>query len=157
MQPRNLSILKVFPTLRRWRCTFRHNSSNMNPLLVQRLQLCFLLTALTCNVALKCTIFHNSTMSPKSTVPFIKISLPWVIYFKAFYLHVVSSFSCILVICPKLVLFLNPLQFVHLFCNLNLNLNWCPNCVCGFHNSAFTVFFRTWSEANAGKYVVTVI
>jgi len=41
------------------------------------------------------------------------ISLPWVIYFKAFYLHVVSSFSCIPVICPKLVLFLSPLQFVH--------------------------------------------
>ena len=47
------------------------------------------------------------------------ISLPWVIYFEAFYLHVVSSFSCIPVICPKLVLFLAPLQFVHLFCNLS--------------------------------------
>jgi len=44
------------------------------------------------------------------------ISLPWVIYFKAFYLYVVSSFSCIPVICPKLMLFLTPLQFVHLFC-----------------------------------------
>ena len=47
------------------------------------------------------------------------ISLPWLVYFEAFYLHVVSSFSCIPVICPKLVLFLNPLQFVHLFCNLS--------------------------------------
>ena len=47
------------------------------------------------------------------------ISLPWVIYFEAFYLHVVSNFSCIPVICPKLVLFLTPLQFVHLFCNLS--------------------------------------
>ena len=47
------------------------------------------------------------------------ISLPWVIYFEAFYLHVVSSFSCIPVIFPKLVLFLTPLQFVHLFCNLS--------------------------------------
>jgi len=47
------------------------------------------------------------------------ISLPWVIYFEAFYLHVVSSFSCIPVICPKLVLFLTPLQFLHLFCNLS--------------------------------------
>src|SRR5215468_1784097 len=46
------------------------------------------------------------------------VSLPWVIYCKAFCLHVVSSFSCILVICPKLELFLIPLQFVHLFCNL---------------------------------------
>ena len=47
------------------------------------------------------------------------VSLPWVIYFEAFYLHVVSSFSCIPVICPKLVLFLTPLQFVHLYCNLS--------------------------------------
>jgi len=41
------------------------------------------------------------------------VSLPWVIYFEAFYLHVVTSFSCIPVICPKLVLFLTPLQLVH--------------------------------------------
>ena len=34
------------------------------------------------------------------------VSLPWVIYYKAFYLHVVSSFSCTPVISPKLVLFL---------------------------------------------------
>ena len=47
------------------------------------------------------------------------ISLPWLIYFEAFYLHVVSSFSYIPVICPKSVLFLTPLQFVHLFCNLS--------------------------------------
>ena len=47
------------------------------------------------------------------------VSLPWVIYFEAFYLHVVSSFSCIPVVCPKLVLFLTPLQFVHLFCNVS--------------------------------------
>jgi len=46
------------------------------------------------------------------------VSLPWVIYLETFYLHVVSSFACIPVICPKLVLFLTPLQFVHLFCNL---------------------------------------
>ena len=45
------------------------------------------------------------------------VSLPWVIYWGAFYLHVVSSFSCIPVISLKLVLFLIPLQFVHLFCN----------------------------------------
>ena len=34
------------------------------------------------------------------------VSLPRVIYYEAFYLHVVSIFSCIPVICPKLVLFL---------------------------------------------------
>ena len=47
------------------------------------------------------------------------ISLHSVIYFEAFYLHVVSSFSCIPVVCQKFVLFLTPLQFVHLFCNLS--------------------------------------
>src|SRR5215469_1457554 len=47
------------------------------------------------------------------------VLLPWVIYCEAFCLHVVSSFSCILVICPKLELFLIPLQFVYLFCNLS--------------------------------------
>ena len=31
------------------------------------------------------------------------VSLPWVIYYGTFYLHVVSSFSCIPVICLKLV------------------------------------------------------
>jgi len=45
------------------------------------------------------------------------VSLPWVIYYGALYLHVVSSLFCIPVICLKLVLFLIPLQFVHLFCN----------------------------------------
>ena len=40
------------------------------------------------------------------------VSLRWVIYYEAFYLHVVSCLSCIPVICPKLVLFLIPLQFV---------------------------------------------
>jgi hypothetical protein len=34
------------------------------------------------------------------------VSLPWVIYYEAFYLHVVSSFSCIPVVCPSLLLFL---------------------------------------------------
>ena len=47
------------------------------------------------------------------------VSLPWVIYCEAFYLHVVSSFSCIPAICPKLVLFLISLQFVYLFCDLS--------------------------------------
>ena len=55
-------------------------------------------------------VYHDSFCQLDSSA-----SLPWVIYFEAFYLHVVSSFSCIPVICPKLVLFLTPLQFVHLF------------------------------------------
>jgi len=59
-------------------------------------------------------VYHDSFCQLGSSV-----SLPWVIYFEAFYLHVVSGFSRIPVICPKLVLFLTPLQFVHLFCNLS--------------------------------------
>ena len=59
-------------------------------------------------------VYHDSFCQLDSSV-----SLPWVIYFEAFYLHVAPSFSCIPVICPKLVLFLTPLQFVHMFCNLS--------------------------------------
>ena len=58
--------------------------------------------------------YHDSFCQLDSSV-----SLPWVICFEVFYLHIVSSFSCIPVICPILVLFLTPLQFVHLFCNLS--------------------------------------
>jgi len=54
-------------------------------------------------------VYHDSFYQLGSS-----ISLPWVIYFEAFYLHVLSSCSCIPVICPKLVLFLTPLQFVNL-------------------------------------------
>jgi len=46
------------------------------------------------------------------------VSLPWVIYCEAFYLHVVYIYFCIPVICPKLVLFSTSFQFVYLFCNL---------------------------------------
>jgi len=46
-------------------------------------------------------VCHNSFCQLENIV-----SLPWVIYYEAFYLHVLSSFSCIPVICPKLVLFL---------------------------------------------------
>ena len=73
---------------------------------------------LTCSVLtypeVSSKVYHDSFCQLVSSV-----SLPWVIYFEAFYFHVVSSFSCIPVICPKMVLFLTPLQFVHLFCNLS--------------------------------------
>ena len=59
-------------------------------------------------------VYHDSLCQLVSS-----ISLPWVIYFEAFCLHVVSSVSCIPVICPELVLFLIPLQIVYLFCNLS--------------------------------------
>ena len=58
------------------------------------------------------------------------ISLPWVIYFEAFYLHVASSFSYIPVICPKLVLILTSLKFVHLFCNLSKCIQLFFSCMC---------------------------
>jgi len=50
-------------------------------------------------------VYHDSFCQLGSSV-----SLPWVIYFEAIYLHVVSNFACIPVICPELVLFLNLLQ-----------------------------------------------
>ena len=59
-------------------------------------------------------VYHDSFCQLDSSV-----SLPWVIYFEAFCLHVVSSFSCIPTICPKLVLVLTHLHFVHFFCNLS--------------------------------------
>ena len=58
-------------------------------------------------------VCHDSFCQSGSSV-----SLPWVIYYKAFSLRVLSSVSYIPVMCPKLVLFLIPLQFVYLFCNL---------------------------------------
>jgi len=49
-------------------------------------------------------VCHNSFCQLGNSV-----SLPWVIYYVAFYLHAVSSFSCIPVVCPELVFFLIPL------------------------------------------------
>jgi hypothetical protein len=49
--------------------------------------------------------FYHDSFCPLGS----SVLLPWVIYFEAFYVHVVFSFSCIPVICPKLVLFLTPL------------------------------------------------
>jgi hypothetical protein len=54
------------------------------------------------------------------------VSLPWVIYYGAFDLHVVSSFFCIPVICPKLLLFLIPLQFMYLLCKRPSRLQYMP-------------------------------
>ena len=47
------------------------------------------------------------------------VSLSWVVYHEAFCLHVISSSSCIPVVCLEPVLFLTPLQCVNLFCNLS--------------------------------------
>ena len=59
------------------------------------------------------TVCHNSFCHLGNSA-----SLPWVIYYEAFYLHVVCIFLYIAVICLKLVIFLIYLQFVYLFCNL---------------------------------------
>jgi hypothetical protein len=50
-------------------------------------------------------VCHNSLCQLGNSV-----SLPWVSYYEAFYLHAVSSSPCIPVVCPELVLFLIPLQ-----------------------------------------------
>ena len=47
-------------------------------------------------------VFHDSFCQLDGSV-----SLPWVIYFEAFYLHVVSSFNCIPVICPTIGVIFN--------------------------------------------------
>ena len=47
------------------------------------------------------------------------VSLSWVVCHEAFCLHVVSSSSCIPVVCPEPVLFQIPLQCVNLSCNLS--------------------------------------
>jgi len=65
------------------------------------------------------------------------VSIRWVIYYGAFYLHVVSSFSCIPVICLKLVLFLIPLQFLHLFCNQSICILLFFSCI----SSLLLLFF----------------
>ena len=51
-------------------------------------------------------VYHDSFCQLGSSVSFL-----WVIYFEAFYLHVVTSFSCIPLIFSKFMLFLTPLQF----------------------------------------------
>ena len=78
-------------------------------------------------------VCHDSFYQSGSSV-----SLLWVIYYKAFYLHVVSSFSYIPVICPKLVLFLTPLQFAYLFCNLSKCILLFFLCI----SSLLLLFFR---------------
>ena len=85
-------------------------------------------------------VYHDSFCHLGSSV-----SSPWIIYFEAFYLHVVSSFSCIPVICTKFVLFLTPLQFVHLFCNstAGLTLLWAHNPFWGNFNH----WQVSWKEA----------
>jgi hypothetical protein len=70
-------------------------------------------SGLTCPEA-SSKVCHGSLCQSGSSV-----SLPWVVYYEAFCLHVLSSFSCIPVICPKLELFLTPLQFVYLFCKFS--------------------------------------
>jgi hypothetical protein len=68
------------------------------------------------------------------------VSLPWVIYYEAFYLHGASSFSYTPVIYLKLVLFLIHLQFLHLFCNqskCNLGSKVSPNTAVFFKYSLY--------------------
>jgi len=66
------------------------------------------------------TVYHNSFCQSQNSV-----SLPWVIYYEAFYLHVVSSFSCIhvfllLCLCILIVMYVPFCVFcsIVLFCVL---------------------------------------
>jgi hypothetical protein len=61
-------------------------------------------------------VCHDSFCQLRNSVP-----LPWGIYYEMFYFNVLSSFYYIPVICPKLVLFLIPLQCVYLFCSTNVS------------------------------------
>ena len=58
-------------------------------------------------------VCHDSFCQLGNSVP-----LPWAVCRVAFCLHVVSSSSCIPVVCLEPVLCLIPLQCVNLFCNL---------------------------------------
>ena len=96
-----------------YKLCYSNNNNNNNHISVMELGHLLTRSGLT-YPELSSKVYHDSFCQLRSSV-----SLPWVIYFETLYLHVVSSFSCIPVICPKLVLFLTPLQFVHLFCNLS--------------------------------------
>jgi hypothetical protein len=68
----------------------------------------------------------------------------WVICYVAFDLHVVSMFSCSPVFCPKLGLYLIPLQSVYLFCDLS-------NCIQLFFSyilSLLLLFLLQYLEKN---------
>jgi len=67
------------------------------------------------------------------------ISLSWVVCREAFCLHVVSSSSCIPVVCVEPVLFLIPLQCVNLFCNLS-------KCVLLFFSYSVRLFLRMFHK-----------
>ena len=59
-------------------------------------------------------VFHDSFCQLGNSV-----SISWAVCHETFCLHVLSSSSCIPVVCLEPVLFLIPLQCVNLFCNLS--------------------------------------
>ena len=80
------------------------------------------------------------------------VLLPGVIYYRAFYLHFISSFSCIPVICLKLVLFLIPLQFVHLFSNQSKCILLFFSCISSllllFYGSFYEIYISVHGSMN---------
>ena len=83
------------------------------------------------------------------------ISLPWVIYYEAFYLHVVSTFSCFPVICPELVLFLNSFVncvFVYKGAGVvqsnTTNIIWCSSLLIRLHVLALSLGHHQVSDSN---------
>src|SRR5215469_4531970 len=67
------------------------------------------------------------------------VSLPWVICYEVFCLHVLSSSSCIPVVCPEMVLFLIPLQFVYSFFNL----------------FKFILLFFSYNQIKSNRYLIS--
>ena len=81
-----------------WINHFHHHHHHISIMELGHLLTCFGLTY----PEVSSKVCHDSFCQLQNIV-----SLPWVIYYETFYLHVVSSFSCTPAICPKLVLFFN--------------------------------------------------
>jgi hypothetical protein len=84
-------------------CVYHHHNHHHNLISVMELGHLLTRSGLT-YPEFSSKVCHNSFCQLGNSV-----SLPWVIYYEAFYLHVASSFSCMPVICPEMVLFLIPL------------------------------------------------
>jgi len=89
------------PSFRILTCKYKHSQSHVQKLglhshhhHISVIELCHMLTrSVRTYPEVSSKVYHDSFCQLGSSV-----SLPWVIYLEAFYLHVVSSFSCIPVI-----------------------------------------------------------
>ena len=91
-------------------------------------------------------LYHDSFCQLGSSV-----SLPWVICFETFYLHVVSSFSCIPVICPKIGVIFNSFAICAFVCYIRpLSVPHSKRCPPRLQKTIFLMFckakFAVYSE-----------